>query len=97
MYLKVTSYNSSDFLTMKWRPYGINNRNVLIKTMIDVSRVDWDGNKSVSEMMLARGPKQAVSNKAEQSITFFSIHSFIYDHDASDLNTTTVFIVFLLR
>jgi hypothetical protein len=35
-------YNSSNFLTMRWRHYGMKDRDVLIKTMIDVSRVDWD-------------------------------------------------------
>jgi hypothetical protein len=38
-------FNSSDFLTLRWRYYGMNedrNREVLIKSMIDVSRVEWN-------------------------------------------------------
>jgi hypothetical protein len=35
-------FNSSDFLTMRWRHYGMKDKNVTIKSMIDVSRVDWD-------------------------------------------------------
>jgi hypothetical protein len=35
-------FNSSNFLTLRWRHYGMQGKNSLIKSMIDVSRVDWD-------------------------------------------------------
>jgi hypothetical protein len=140
-------YNSSDFLTMRWRHYGMRDRNVLIKTMIDVSRVDWDdlhtdpakrngvhvpldicGDKirmSLSESKLIvshyAGTWEQFSfrddarkgSKAEDMISkevsklclairatstgITSIHSCIYDRDASDLNNIIMFTVFLLH
>lgn len=35
-------FNSSDFLTLRWRYHGMKGRNFLIKSMIDVSRVPWE-------------------------------------------------------
>mmetsp|Transcript_2108 Transcript_2108/g.3861 ORF Transcript_2108/g.3861 Transcript_2108/m.3861 type:complete len:583 (+) Transcript_2108:65-1813(+) len=35
-------FNSSDFLTMRWRHYGAKDYDEVIKSMIDVSRVGWD-------------------------------------------------------
>lgn len=42
-------FNSSDFLTLRWRRYGMPGRTDLIKSMIDVSRVEWDDLRTNAE------------------------------------------------